>query len=39
VATPGRLPDGRLSDRTVSPILPKRELTPAEQAPKGTDGR
>jgi NADH-quinone oxidoreductase subunit J len=39
VATPGRLPDGRLSDRTVSPILPKRELTPSDQAPKGTDGR
>ncbi|HEX6873826.1 MAG TPA: NADH-quinone oxidoreductase subunit J [Micromonosporaceae bacterium] len=39
VATPGRLPDGRLSDRTIPAILPKRELTEAEAAPKGTDGR
>lgn len=39
VATPGRLPDGRLSEQTVSHILPKRELTEAESAPKGTDGR
>ncbi len=39
VATPGRLPDGRLSERTVSPILPKRELTDAESAPKDTEGR
>lgn len=39
VATPGRLPDGRLSDRTVSEILPWRELTEAETTPKGTEGR
>lgn len=39
VATPGRLPDGRLSDRTISPILPPRELTESEATPKGTDGR
>jgi NADH-quinone oxidoreductase subunit J len=39
VATPARLPDGRQADRSVSPILPKRELTEAESAPKGTDGR
>ena len=39
VAAPGRLPDGRMTDRTFSPILPKRELTEAESAPKGTDGR
>jgi NADH-quinone oxidoreductase subunit J len=39
VATPARLPDGRQSDRSVSPILPRRELTEAESAPKGTNGR
>jgi NADH-quinone oxidoreductase subunit J len=39
VATPGRLPDGRPADRTVPAILPRRELTEAETAPKGTDGR
>jgi NADH-quinone oxidoreductase subunit J len=39
VATPARLPDGRLTDRSVSPILPRRELTEAESAPKGTEGR
>jgi NADH-quinone oxidoreductase subunit J len=39
VAAPGRLPDGRMSDQTVSPILPKRELTEAERAPKSTEGR
>jgi NADH-quinone oxidoreductase subunit J len=39
VATPGRLPDGRLSDRTTSPILPPRELTDAESTPKSTEGR
>jgi NADH-quinone oxidoreductase subunit J len=38
VATPGRLPDGRPSERTLSPILPKRELTETESAPKGTQG-
>lgn len=39
VATPGRLPDGRLAERSISPILPPRELTESEVAPKGTDGR
>ena len=39
VATPARLPDGRLTDRSMSPILPRRELTEAESAPKGTEGR
>jgi NADH-quinone oxidoreductase subunit J len=39
VAAPGRLPDGRMSDQTVSPILPRRELTEAESAPKDTEGR
>jgi NADH-quinone oxidoreductase subunit J len=39
VATPGRLPDGRQSERSVPQILPKRELTEIEAAPKGTDGR
>jgi NADH-quinone oxidoreductase subunit J len=39
VAAPGRLPDGRMSDQTVSAILPKRELTEAESAPKSTEGR
>jgi NADH-quinone oxidoreductase subunit J len=39
VATPARLPDGRLTDRGMSSILPRRELTEAESAPKGTEGR
>ena len=37
VATPGRLPDGSPAERTVSPLLPARELSAAEQAPKGTE--
>ncbi len=37
VATPARLPDGTAADRSISPILPVRELTSAEAAPKGTD--
>jgi NADH-quinone oxidoreductase subunit J len=37
VATPARLPDGTPADRSISPILPVRELTSAEAAPKGTD--
>jgi len=37
VAAPARLPDGREAERSISPILPKRELTEAEAAPKGTD--
>ena len=37
VATPAMLPDGTLADRSISKILPTRELTAAEVAPKGTD--
>jgi NADH-quinone oxidoreductase subunit J len=37
VATPARLPDGSLSDRSVPLILPHRELTGVEVAPKGTE--
>jgi NADH-quinone oxidoreductase subunit J len=37
VATPGRLPDGTLTDRSISKILPARELTSTESAPKGTE--
>jgi NADH-quinone oxidoreductase subunit J len=37
VAAPGRLPDGNGSERTISPILPVRELTASEAAPKGTE--
>jgi NADH-quinone oxidoreductase subunit J len=36
-ATPALLPDGTLTDRSISSILPVRELSPAETAPKGTD--
>jgi NADH-quinone oxidoreductase subunit J len=36
VATPARLPDGRQAERSVPQILPKRELTEIEAAPKGT---
>jgi NADH-quinone oxidoreductase subunit J len=39
VATPARLPDGRGSDRSIPAILPVRELTDAESAPKSTEGR
>ncbi|MEU8389948.1 NADH-quinone oxidoreductase subunit J [Micromonospora sp. NPDC048842] len=37
VATPARLPDGRLTDRSTPAILPQRELTAEETALKGTD--
>jgi len=37
VAAPGRLPDGNMSERTLTPILPVRELTEREAAPKGTE--
>ncbi|MEJ3748318.1 NADH-quinone oxidoreductase subunit J [Actinomycetes bacterium KLBMP 9797] len=37
VATPGRLPDGTLTDRSTSKILPTRELSSSESAPKGTE--
>jgi NADH-quinone oxidoreductase subunit J len=39
VATPARLPDGRPAERSIPAILPKRELTEIEAAPKGTEGR
>jgi NADH-quinone oxidoreductase subunit J len=37
VATPAILPDGSPADRSISKILPTRELTSAEVAPKGTE--
>jgi NADH-quinone oxidoreductase subunit J len=37
VAAPARLPDGNGAQRSISPILPVRELTPREAAPKGTE--
>jgi NADH-quinone oxidoreductase subunit J len=37
VAVPGRLPDGNGSERSISPILPVRELSANEAAPKGTE--
>jgi NADH-quinone oxidoreductase subunit J len=37
VATPARLPDGSLTDRSIPAILPTRELSPSEAAPKGTE--
>jgi NADH-quinone oxidoreductase subunit J len=37
VATAGRLPDGTLAERSIPEILPPRELTSSETAPKGTD--
>ncbi|WP_433346513.1 NADH-quinone oxidoreductase subunit J [Micromonospora sp. CA-111912] len=37
VATPARLPDGRLTERGISPILPVRELTDEDTLLKGTD--
>jgi NADH-quinone oxidoreductase subunit J len=39
VATPAMLPDGAPAERSISPILPTRELTSAETTPKGTEGR
>jgi NADH-quinone oxidoreductase subunit J len=36
VATPALLPDGSPADRSISKILPVRELTAAEAAPKST---
>jgi NADH-quinone oxidoreductase subunit J len=39
VATPAKLPDGSPSPRSISPILPTRELTSAEKANKHTEGR
>ncbi|MBB2945048.1 NADH-quinone oxidoreductase subunit J [Actinoplanes sp. CA-015351] len=37
VAAPARLPDGNGAERSISPILPVRELTDNEVAPKGTE--
>jgi len=37
VAAPARLPDGNGSARSLSPILPVRELSATEAAPKGTE--
>jgi len=37
VTTPAVLPDGSLTDRSVPKIMPVRELTASEVAPKGTD--
>jgi NADH-quinone oxidoreductase subunit J len=37
VATPAVLPDGTPAERSISKILPVRELTGAEAAPKGTE--
>ena len=37
VAVPARLPDGNGSERSISPILPVRELTPREAEPKRTE--
>jgi NADH-quinone oxidoreductase subunit J len=39
VATPAKLPDGSPAQRSISPILPTRELTAAEKANKDTEGR
>jgi NADH-quinone oxidoreductase subunit J len=37
VATPARLPDGALTERSVPEILPTRELTASETTLKGTE--
>ena len=37
VAVPARLPDGNGAERSISPILPIRELSASEAAPKGTE--
>ncbi|MFI6077588.1 NADH-quinone oxidoreductase subunit J [Actinoplanes sp. NPDC051343] len=37
VAAPAKLPDGNGSDRSISAILPVRELSASEAAPKGTE--
>lgn len=39
VATPAKLPDGSPAERSISPILPTRELTAGEIANKHTEGR
>lgn len=37
VATPARLPDGSVSELSISTVVPIRELTASEAAPKGTE--
>lgn len=37
IATPAKLPDGGQSEQSISRILPPRELTRQESAPKGTE--
>jgi NADH-quinone oxidoreductase subunit J len=37
VAAPAKLPDGNAAERSISPILPVRELSASESAPKGTE--
>jgi NADH-quinone oxidoreductase subunit J len=39
VATPAKLPDGQPAQRSISPILPTRELSAAEVANKPTEGK
>jgi NADH-quinone oxidoreductase subunit J len=39
VAAPAKLPDGSPAERSISPILPQRELTANEIANKPTEGR
>jgi len=39
VATPAILPDGTPAERSITRILPVRELTSADVAPKGTENR
>jgi NADH-quinone oxidoreductase subunit J len=39
VAAPAKLPDGSPAERSISPILPQRELTASEIANKPTEGR
>ncbi|HEX8629734.1 MAG TPA: NADH-quinone oxidoreductase subunit J [Catenuloplanes sp.] len=37
VAVPAKLPDGTDAERSISPVVPQRELTASDAAPKGTD--
>ena len=39
VATPAKLPDGKPAQRSISPILPTRELTSEEVTNKATEGK
>ncbi|MBT8224556.1 MAG: NADH-quinone oxidoreductase subunit J [Dactylosporangium sp.] len=38
IATPALLPDGTPAERSISAVVPTRDLTPEEAAPKGTQG-